>query len=223
MSLWMKSCGAIGQRKLFKGYFACYHMVPRSFTKENCRFYLKFVILGSERVKFTSKFAKLKLTFCFRTYQNPGVQASASLALAVMSENLSSRDVVGKLGKSSLLFSIVCINTKLQNIFHIRTKTASSGSYVLSFFIFNFIQLSACCQQLSISRTTASVSPLLLFCQRIDVSMGFALYSVQSFWMIFQRGVKEVSWKNDATNIAYCLATYRQLRRFEVCFGWFEC
>ena len=50
-----------------------------------------------------------------------------------MSENLSSRDVVGKLGKSSLLFSIVCINTRLQNIFHIRTKTASSGSYVLSF------------------------------------------------------------------------------------------
>lgn len=114
-----------------------------SFTKQNCRFYLKFVILGSERVKFTSKFAKLKLTFCFCTYQNPGVQASASLALAVMSENLSSRDVVGKLGKSSLLFSIVCINTRLQNIFHIRTKTASSGSYVLSFYIFNLVQLSA--------------------------------------------------------------------------------
>lgn len=29
--------------------------------------------------------------------ENPGVQSSASLALAVMSENLSSRDVVGKL------------------------------------------------------------------------------------------------------------------------------
>ena len=33
-------------------------------------------------------------------YQSPGVQASASLALAVMSENLSSRDVIGKLGKN---------------------------------------------------------------------------------------------------------------------------
>ena len=33
------------------------------------------------------------------TFQNPGVQSSASQALAVMSENLSSRDEVGKLGE----------------------------------------------------------------------------------------------------------------------------
>lgn len=39
--------------------------------------------------------------------KNPGVQSSASLALAVMSENLSSRDVVGKLGKS-----VVALNTE---------------------------------------------------------------------------------------------------------------
>ena len=34
------------------------------------------------------------------TFQNPGVQSSASQALAVMSENLSSRDEVGKLGEN---------------------------------------------------------------------------------------------------------------------------
>ena len=30
--------------------------------------------------------------------QSPGVQSSAALALAVMSENLSSRDMIGKIG-----------------------------------------------------------------------------------------------------------------------------
>ena len=68
MDLWMKSYDVIGPRKLFKGISHVTIWFSRSFTKENCRFYLKFVILGSERVKFTSKFAKLKLTFCFRTY-----------------------------------------------------------------------------------------------------------------------------------------------------------
>ena len=44
----------------------------------------------------------LKSFSWFLSFQNPGVQSSASLALAVMSENLSSRDVVGKVGKSQL-------------------------------------------------------------------------------------------------------------------------
>ena len=37
---------------------------------------------------------------CFCSFfQSPGVQASSSLALSVMSENLSSRDTIGKLGR----------------------------------------------------------------------------------------------------------------------------
>ena len=64
------------------------------------KLFLLFQSCGAKRLPFNHAFGSpnflLVVSFAF---QNPGVQSSASLALAVMSENLSSRDVVGKLGK----------------------------------------------------------------------------------------------------------------------------